>query len=452
MTRVMVSAARLAMPRALRRGRYAQPCGTLYVVATPIGNIQDLSKRAMKVLGSVHTIAAESVSAAEALLQAIDRETPPRAEPAQAPRVLSYHCHNEAERVPELLSTLEAGQDVAIVSRVGTPGWRDPGQVLVSAAHKQGLLVCPLPGPSSVAAAVSASGLLADRVFFDGFLPTLRDMRMRRLRQLRAAGLGDAGGATLALFGDGATLDDVLSDLAVVFGEGVQACVAKDISMPYEHIMSAPLGALLSWWSRRDASEKRGTLVLLVALPRTGAIVGPNDADLGLEASTRTAAPGHEGHDLEVLRIVRTLYHGGVSPHKTALLAMQLTGATMDAVQGAVQQVVAGDVCDGDTENKADARPLENRRKPRAGRTLHLVNLGPYVTKEELVVSLARLNVTASQVNIGRNHHGEKIAFLLFPTMEEATTARGAINFANLLLGSRRPLIAGWARRELWLF
>ena len=135
--------------------------GTLYVVATPLGHLGDLSPRAAEVLRTVPVVAAEDTRRTQGLLSAIDAH----------PRLLSYHAHSHQRREDDLLALLEEGQDVALVTDAGTPAISDPGVELVAAARMAGMRVVPIPGPTAVATALSASGLPGDRHLFLGFLP-----------------------------------------------------------------------------------------------------------------------------------------------------------------------------------------------------------------------------------------------------------------------------------------
>jgi 16S rRNA (cytidine1402-2'-O)-methyltransferase len=149
--------------------------GTLYVVATPIGNLDDVSDRARRVLAEVDVIAAEDTRRTARLLARFDIRT----------SVLSYHAHNEAARAARLLARLEAGESVALVSDAGTPTIADPGARLVTAAHGAGVPVVTVPGPSAIAAALSASGFPAERFVFMGFPPAAGSARRRWFEQLR---------------------------------------------------------------------------------------------------------------------------------------------------------------------------------------------------------------------------------------------------------------------------
>lgn len=176
--------------------------GVLYVVATPIGNLEDLTPRAIATLRSVATIACEDTRRTGRLLARLGVTAP----------MTACHKFNERERLAPLLATLREGRDVALVSDGGTPCISDPGALLVRAAHDEGLRVVPIPGPSALAALLSASGLPADRFVFEGFLPHREGQRRRRLRELRSEA------RTIVLFESPHRIRATLGDLAEVFG------------------------------------------------------------------------------------------------------------------------------------------------------------------------------------------------------------------------------------------
>src|SRR6266508_6403284 len=150
--------------------------GTLYVVATPIGNLEDITLRALRVLREVGLIACEDTRRTRALLSHFDIHTP----------TLSYFEHNKLARGPQLLRQLAEGKSVALVTDAGTPGISDPGFLLVRDARDSGIPVVPVPGPSAVITALSAAGVPADRLVFDGFLPVKPGRRIHRLEALRS--------------------------------------------------------------------------------------------------------------------------------------------------------------------------------------------------------------------------------------------------------------------------
>lgn len=203
--------------------------GTLYVVATPLGHLGDLSPRAAQVLRTVPVVAAEDTRRSRALLSHLDAH----------PKLVSYHAHAGAGRAELLLEILQDGRDVALVTDAGTPAVSDPGAALVAAVRAAGVVVVPIPGPSAVATALSAAGLPADRYSFMGFVPRKGSERRRLLA--RAA----AEEWTTVFFEAPGRLHDLLSDLAEVAGPDREAVVARELTKLHEEIRSGTLGGLL---------------------------------------------------------------------------------------------------------------------------------------------------------------------------------------------------------------
>jgi len=230
--------------------------GTLYVVATPIGNLGDLSPRAGEVLRTVDVVVAEDTRRTRTLLAHAG------AHPAD---LLSLPAFDEAGRVERIVSRLAAGASVALVTDAGTPGVSDPGCRLVEAAWGAGAKVVPVPGPSAALAALSASGLAADRFLFAGFLPRKGGARAEALRWL--AGVP----ATLVLFEAGNRAAATLDDLMAAFGDR-QAALARELTKLHEEIARGRLSELRA----RFAGELRGEVTLVVA----GAAEAPEVAPL----------------------------------------------------------------------------------------------------------------------------------------------------------------------------
>lgn len=221
--------------------------GKLYVVATPIGNLEDLAPRARRVLGEAALIAAEDTRHSGRLLAALGIRTPMR----------SLHEHNEAQMVADLIARLEAGQDVALISDAGTPLISDPGFLLVRACQDAGITVVPIPGPSALIAALSVSGLPPDRFRFEGFLPRNAGRRREALLALRDES------ATLIFYESPHRLLQALEDLVTVFGPDRPAVLARELTKLHETLIRAPLGEL----HRRvmeDPDQRLGEVVLLV--------------------------------------------------------------------------------------------------------------------------------------------------------------------------------------------
>lgn len=220
--------------------------GVLHVVATPIGNLGDLSTRARDVLAGSDLIVAEDTRHFSQLLSTAGR------------RVLSAHEHNEAERVAEVLAALDAGQSVALVSDAGTPLISDPGYRIVHAAATAGFEVRAVPGPCAAIAALSISGLPSDRFVFEGFLPAKSSARRARLAELAA------DTRTLIIYEAPHRLEETLNELSETFGAERAAAVAREITKAFETVYRGTLAALASQ-ARSDVDMKRGELVIVVA-------------------------------------------------------------------------------------------------------------------------------------------------------------------------------------------
>lgn len=222
--------------------------GTLYVVATPIGNIDDLSPRALEVLAKVSLIAAEDTRHAGQLLTRLGINA----------RLVSLHEHNEAQRCDELLAVLKTGSSIALVSDAGTPLISDPGYRLLAAARAAELPVSPIPGCCAMIAALSVAGLPTDRFFFDGFLPARSAARVARLREL-------AGQVATLVFYEGIhRLPAALRDAIAVFGESRPAAVGRELTKLHETIYRGTLAQVLTA-VLADPGGERGECTLLVA-------------------------------------------------------------------------------------------------------------------------------------------------------------------------------------------
>lgn len=229
---------------------------TLYVVATPLGNLADLTARAADVLRQVAVVAAEDTRRTRGLLAHL----------GATPRVLSFHAHSPERRVDVLLEILREGRDVALVTDAGTPGVSDPGPELVAAARAAGFAVVPLPGASAVATALSGSGLTADRYLFLGFLPRKGAERQRLLA--RAA----QEEWSVVFFEAPARLVALLRDLIALAGPARRAVVARELTKLHEEFRAGTLAELADYLS---VMEPRGELTLV--LEGTGAPPEPED-------------------------------------------------------------------------------------------------------------------------------------------------------------------------------
>jgi 16S rRNA (cytidine1402-2'-O)-methyltransferase len=219
--------------------------GTLYLVATPIGNLDDITHRAVRVLGEVDLIACEDTRHSRKLLNHYGLNT----------RTISYHEHNERERAAELLARLHEGMNVAIISDAGTPGINDPGFRLVSLAKDAGVRVVPVPGPTALIAALVVSGLSTDEFFFGGFLPARANARRARLSELATVP------ATLIFYEAPHRIAATLQDAREILGER-QAVIARELTKLHEEIARGRLSELAA---RYDSAETaRGEMVLIV--------------------------------------------------------------------------------------------------------------------------------------------------------------------------------------------
>ena len=219
---------------------------TLYVVATPLGNLGDLSPRAADLLRRVPVVAAEDTRRTRGLLTHL----------GASPTLLSFHAYSGERRLDAVLAILRDGRDVALVTDAGTPGISDPGADLVAAARAGGIAVVPIPGPSAVATALSAAGLPADRYLFLGFLPRKGAERARLLA--RAA----AEEWSVVLFEAPPRLEALLQDLARVAGPERQAAVARELTKVHEEFRSGTLAELADYYSEHDP---RGEITVVLA-------------------------------------------------------------------------------------------------------------------------------------------------------------------------------------------
>ncbi|MBM7061608.1 16S rRNA (cytidine(1402)-2'-O)-methyltransferase [Pseudomonas sp. UL073] len=262
--------------------------GTLYVVATPIGNLDDIGARALKVLREVALIAAEDTRHSVRLLQHFGIETP----------LAACHEHNERAEGGRFLSRLQAGDDIALISDAGTPLISDPGYHLVRQARAAGVNVVPVPGPCALIAALSAAGLPSDRFIFEGFLPAKAAARRARLELVKEEP------RTLIFYEAPHRILECLEDLALVFGGERQAVLARELTKTFETLKGAPLAELQTWVAA-DSNQQRGECVVLVA---------------GWEAPV-----GEEAVSAEALRVLDLLL-AEVPLKRAAALAAEITG------------------------------------------------------------------------------------------------------------------------------
>ena len=220
---------------------------TLYIVATPIGNLADISQRAVTILHNVDVIAVEDTRQSVRLLRHYAITTP----------MISLHNYNEKARSNLLLNRLQHGESVALISDAGTPLISDPGYPLVSLAQKNSIPVMPVPGCCALIAALSASGLPSDCFYFKGFLPAKKVARQQLLQALKAEG------GTLIFYESPRRLVKTLEDMVAILGGHRLACVAREMTKLHETIMTKPLAHLLAW-VMSDVNQQRGECVVLV--------------------------------------------------------------------------------------------------------------------------------------------------------------------------------------------
>jgi 16S rRNA (cytidine1402-2'-O)-methyltransferase len=256
--------------------------GTLFIVATPIGNLEDLTPRALRVLGEVDLIACEDTRHTRGLLNRFGIKA----------KTISYHEHNERERAAELCKLLEAGSNIAIVSDAGTPLISDPGFRIVRAAIELGIQVIPIPGAAAFVAALIASGLPTDRFFFAGFLPARATARRAMLEELRAIP------ATLIFYEAPHRIVATLKDALNILGNRT-AAVARELTKLHEEIARGTLSELAQRFS--TGAPARGEMVLLISgASETDSRVGAKSEDAPARLAARVTELEREGLDSKV--------------------------------------------------------------------------------------------------------------------------------------------------------
>ena len=247
--------------------------GELYIVATPIGNLGDISERARQVLTDVDLIAAEDTRHSRKLLSHYGINT----------RMVSYHDHNEDRAALNLLEKLSAGMNIALISDAGTPLINDPGYHLVKNAKDRGIRVIPIPGPSALVAALSASGLATDRFVFEGFLPEKKQARINRLTAI------EQEKRTLVFYEAPHRILALVEDCVNVLGADRTMCVARELSKVYETIRTDSSGEILNWL-KSDKASCKGEFV--VCIEGNSASVSPQEAELKKMLSVLMASTG----------------------------------------------------------------------------------------------------------------------------------------------------------------
>ncbi|QQQ02430.1 16S rRNA (cytidine(1402)-2'-O)-methyltransferase [Lysobacter enzymogenes] len=271
-----------------------QTPGTLHIVATPIGNLGDLSPRALETLRTVAAICAEDTRHTRQLLSHFGLERP----------LLALHQHNEEQQAAQLVARLQAGDSLALVSDAGTPLVSDPGFRLVRAARAAAIKVSPVPGACAAIAALSVAGLASDRFAFEGFLPAKASARRERLGKLAAEP------RTLLFYESAHRIEEALDDMAAAFGGARAAVLARELTKLFETVLDGPLEALAAQ-VKADPNQRKGEFVMIVE----GA---GDDADAKVIEGKRLYAKLSEH----------------LPPSTAAKLAAELSGAPRKALYG----------------------------------------------------------------------------------------------------------------------
>lgn len=221
--------------------------GTLYVVATPIGNLSDITLRAIETLKNVEVIAAEDTRHTAGLLSHL----------GISKKMLAVHEHNEQQSAEKLLALLQAGDDVALVTDAGTPGISDPGAIVVDVVREAGVKVAPVPGASAVIAALSASGITENGFYFHGFLPASGAARRKTLEGLKPQTV------TIVLYEAPHRIKESVKDLAAILGGDRRITFAREVTKTFETFHRCLLSDALNWLEA-DSNQQRGEFVLLI--------------------------------------------------------------------------------------------------------------------------------------------------------------------------------------------
>jgi 16S rRNA (cytidine1402-2'-O)-methyltransferase len=219
--------------------------GKLYLIPTPIGNLNDMTRRALDVLAAVDIVACEDTRHSGSLLSKFDLKK----------KLVSYHDFNESSRATQLLESIKQGQDVAVITDAGSPGISDPAYRLVRMAVENDIEVIPLPGPTALIPALTASGLPTDRFFFEGFLPPKSGARTKRLEKLKEFE------HTLIFYESPHRIEKTLADAALVLGER-QACLAREISKKFEQFIRGTITEIIE---KTKGKKIKGEIVLIIA-------------------------------------------------------------------------------------------------------------------------------------------------------------------------------------------
>lgn len=220
----------------------------LYVVATPIGNLEDMTQRAIKVLQSVALIAAEDTRHSARLMAHFNIKTP----------MISVHDHNERQRVETIINKLSEGESIALISDAGTPLISDPGFILVRAVREAGFKVSPIPGCSAVITALSAAGMPSNSFIFEGFLPAKKAARKEQIEKIAHET------RTIIFYESTHRIVDSLQDMQWVLGDDRYVVIARELTKTFETIHGAPLSELVAW-VQEDHNQQKGEFVVLVS-------------------------------------------------------------------------------------------------------------------------------------------------------------------------------------------
>ena len=265
-----------------------QGSGTLFIVSTPIGNLADISQRAVETLNSVDIIAAEDTRRTGQLLSHFGINK----------KQIALHDHNEEKKVPKIIESITDGQKIALVSDAGTPLINDPGFDLVRAALDANLNVVPVPGPCSPIVALSVSGLPTDRFIYEGFLPAKQGARIKHLESLVKEP------RTLVFLESSHRIVSSLTDMLTVFGADRTAVIARELTKTFETIKKAPIKELVEW-IEADANQTKGEFVVVIDGSK-------------VESSGKS--------ELEAETIVKALLEEGIGVKQTSVIAAKLTG------------------------------------------------------------------------------------------------------------------------------
>lgn len=262
--------------------------GVLYVVATPIGNLGDISARALEILAEVDLIAAEDTRHSRNLLRHFGIES----------ALMSLHDHNEQARLPTLLAELQAGKAIALISDAGTPLISDPGFRLVRELRENGIRVLPVPGPSSLLAGLSVSGLPTDRFAFEGFLPAKAAARRQRLQTLQDSPY------TVVFFESSHRIRESVTAMAEVFGAERLAFIGRELTKRFEETVTGTLTQLNDWLAQSEVRRK-GEFVVII--------------------QSQLVADSSDESEAEALRVL-TLLLGELPLKRAVALAAEITG------------------------------------------------------------------------------------------------------------------------------